>query len=54
MLESLMRDNSDMDSEPQMQLIESYISNDSGVDHIENHELESPPKLILGRIQSMT
>jgi hypothetical protein len=36
-LESLMRDNSDLDSEHQIQLVESYISNESAIDQIENH-----------------
>jgi hypothetical protein len=35
-----MHDNSDMDSEPHMQLVESYVSNDSAIDHVEHNELE--------------
>lgn len=48
-LENLARDSSEMDSEPQMQFVESYISNDS----TENIDLEEPPRLSLGRINSM-
>lgn len=46
-LEDMARDRSDFDSEPQMQYLESYVSNDSN-----DLELEEPPRLSLTRINS--